>query len=64
MKKKKKTKSQQLQQLLDDGKPPLLLKSELENRLLRYILKQDDQVEKTIQSMTERYRKAPLWNAN
>ena len=42
--------------------PLMLLKTEMENRLQRYTLKLDEQVEKAIHSMTEKYKKAMLWN--
>ena len=50
-----KTKSK-LQQILDERKPLKLLKTDLKNRLQRRNLKEDEQVEKTMHSMTERYK--------
>ena len=46
-----------LQQILDEQKPLMLLKTDMENRLQRCNLKVDEQVEETIYSMTKRYTK-------
>ena len=56
-----KTKSK-LQQILDEQKPLVLLKSDMKNRLQRCNLKVDEQVEEAIYSMTERYTRVALWN--
>ena len=42
----------------------MLLKTDLKNRLQRCNLKEDEQVEETIHSMTKRYTKAMLENVN
>ena len=49
-----------LQQILHEQKPLMLLKTDLKNRLQRYNLKGDKQLEKPIHSITERCTKAML----
>ena len=56
-----KTKSK-LQQILDEQKPLMLLKTDMKNMLQRCNLKVHEQAEETIHSMTERYTKTMLWN--
>ena len=57
----KKTKSK-LQQILDEQKPLMLLKTDMKNMLQGCNLKVHKQAEETIHSMTERYTQTMLWN--
>lgn len=56
-----KTKSK-VQWILDERKPLMLLKTDLENRLQIYNLKLDKQGEEAIPSMIERCKNAMLWS--
>ena len=51
-----------LQQILDEQKPLMLLKADMKNRLQRCNMKVDEQVEEKIISMTDRNTKVISWN--
>ena len=51
-----------LQQILDEQKPLMLLKADMKNRLQRCNIKVDERVEEKISSKTDRNTKAISWN--
>ena len=51
-----------LQQILDEQKPLMLLKADMKNRLQRCNMKVDERVEEKISSKTDRNTKAISWN--